>query len=58
MATPFGVYDLTTDLDWVSVGVDNDTSAFAMASIRRWWQARGCRDHPRATRLLITAAAA
>jgi hypothetical protein len=39
----------------VNVGVDHDTSAFAVASIRRWWQARGTADYPGATRLLITA---
>jgi hypothetical protein len=39
----------------VNVGVDHDTSAFAVASIRRWWQARGSADYPGASRLLITA---
>jgi transposase len=55
MAVPYGVYDLTADSGWVSVGVDHDTSAFAVASIRRWWQARGAADYPGARRLLITA---
>jgi transposase/DNA-binding transcriptional regulator YdaS (Cro superfamily) len=54
-AIPYGVYDLTTDTGWVNVGTDHDTSAFAVASIRRWWQARGHDDYPQATRLLITA---
>jgi hypothetical protein len=39
----------------VNVGVDHDTSAFAVASIRRWWSARGAADYPGARRLLITA---
>jgi transposase len=55
LAVPYGVYDLTADAGWVSVGVDHDTSAFAVASIRRWWQARGGSDYPGARRLLITA---
>src|SRR4051812_26334414 len=55
LAIPYGVYDLTADAGWVSVGVDHDTSAFAVASIRRWWQARGSADYPDASRLLITA---
>jgi transposase len=55
MAVPYGVYDLTADSGWVNVGVDHDTSAFAIASIRRWWQARGAVDYPGARRLLITA---
>ena len=54
-AIPYGVYDLTSDAGWVNVGTDHDTSAFAVASIRRWWQARGHDDYPQATRLLITA---
>ncbi|MEU7832864.1 ISAzo13 family transposase [Nonomuraea sp. NPDC049129] len=54
-AIPYGIYDLAADAGWVNVGVDHDTSAFAAASIRRWWQARGCSDYPDATRLLITA---
>ena len=55
LAVPYGVYDLTADAGWVNVGVDHDTSAFAVASIRRWWQARGSADYPSASRLLITA---
>ena len=55
LAVPYGVYDLTADAGWVNVGVDHDTSAFAVASIRRWWQARGSADYPGARRLLITA---
>jgi transposase len=54
-AIPYGIYDLAADRGWVNVGVDHDTSAFAVASIRRWWQSRGCGDYPSATRLLITA---
>ena len=38
IAIPYGVYDLTADTGWVSVGVDHDTSVFAVAAIRRWWQ--------------------
>ena len=54
-AIPYGIYDLAADAGWVNVGVDHDTSAFAVASIRRWWDARGQVDYPHATRLLITA---
>jgi transposase len=54
-AIPYGIYDITADTGWVNVGVDHDTSAFAVASIRRWWQARGTHDYPSASRLLITA---
>ena len=40
-AVPYGVYDLTADAGWVSVGTDHDTAAFAVESIRRWWTAAG-----------------
>jgi hypothetical protein len=54
-AVPYGVYDLTANAGWVSVGTDHDTAAFAVESIRRWWNAAGSSDYPLARRLLITA---
>ena len=54
-AIPYGIYDLATNEGWVSVGIDHDTSRFAVASIRRWWKAMGSRRFPKATELLITA---
>jgi len=54
-AVPYGVYDLAANSGWVSVGVDHDTAAFAVNSIRQWWQAVGRTRYPDATRLLITA---
>lgn len=55
VAIPFGVYDLARDSGWVNVGIDHDTSVFAVESIRRWWRHRGSLDYPTAERLLITA---
>jgi hypothetical protein len=54
-AIPYGVYDLQANTGWVSVGIDHDTAAFAVASIGHWWRAMGRRAYPRARRLLITA---
>jgi hypothetical protein len=54
-AIPYGVYDLTCDRGWVSVGIDHDTAAFATETIRRWWQEMGQGSYPQATELLITA---
>ena len=54
-AIPYGVYDLTRDAGWVSVGVDHDTAAFAVETLRRWWWRMGCVSYPAARRLLITA---
>jgi hypothetical protein len=54
-AIPYGVYDVTHNQGWVSVGIDHDTAYFAAASIRRWWEEMGVRRFPRAEELLITA---
>lgn len=52
---PYGVYDLTHNAGWVSVGTDRDTAAFAVETIRRWWYSMGRETYPGAKRLLITA---
>jgi transposase len=52
---PYGVYDVGQNAGWVSVGIDHDTAAFAVESIRRWWTTMGAAAYPNATRLLITA---
>ena len=52
---PYGVYDLGRNVGWVSVGVDHDTAAFAVESIRRWWRWMGSASYRKAKRLLITA---
>jgi hypothetical protein len=54
-AIPYGVYDLTRNAGWVSVGVDHDTATFAVRTIRRWWQKMGRPRYQHARSLLITA---
>jgi hypothetical protein len=54
-AIPYGVYDLARDVGWVSVGVNHDTAAFAVQTIRYWWRQLGRKAYPRARSLLITA---
>src|SRR3954470_11013060 len=54
-AVPYGVYDLAANAGWVRVGIDHDTAAFAVNSIRQWWRNLGRARYPNATRLLITA---
>jgi transposase len=54
-AIPYGVFDMTRNEAWVSVGRDDDTPAFAVASIRQWWKTMGLPAYPSATELLITA---
>ena len=54
-AVPYGVYDMTNNVGWVSVGTDHDTAAFAVNAIRRWWRTMGRKRHPKAKRLMISA---
>ena len=54
-AIPYGVYDLASDEGWVSVGIDHDTSRFAVASILAWWRHLGAERYPDATTLTLTA---
>ena len=54
-ATPYGVYDVAQNTGWVNVGVDHDTAAFAVESIRRWWRGMGRERYPGAKRLLVNA---
>src|ERR1700684_1108502 len=53
--TPYGVYDITANEGWVSVGINHDTAEFAVESIRHWWKEMGHLRYPAARRLMITA---
>jgi hypothetical protein len=52
---PYGVYDIAANEGWVNVGIDADTAAFAVESIRRWWQRLGKARYPDARQLTLTA---
>ena len=54
-AIPYGVYDTGANTGWVSVGVDHETAAFAVNTLRSWWNTVGVVTYPDAGRLLITA---
>jgi hypothetical protein len=54
-AVPYGVYDIAANAGWVNLGINHDTAAFAVESIRRWWHELGTARYPTATRLLINA---
>lgn len=54
-ATPYGVYELTTNKAWVNVGISKDTAEFAVSTIRNWWYNMGNRVYPNANKLLIHA---
>jgi hypothetical protein len=54
-AIPYGVYDVSENQGWVSVGIDHDTARFAAEAIRRWWQKMGAKRYRNTKELLITA---
>jgi hypothetical protein len=51
---PYGIYDITANRGFVSVGTSHDTAAFAVSAIRLWWREEGQFRYPAAGRLLIT----
>lgn len=54
-AIPYGIYDIVKNQGWVNVGISNDTAAFAVEGIRRWWNGLGRSSYPHATKLMVTA---
>jgi hypothetical protein len=54
-AIPYGVYDVTAHVGWVSVGTDHDTAEFAVATIRQWWRQMGMHTYPNMQTLLVIA---
>ena len=54
-AIPYGVYDMSENQGWVSVGIDHDTARFAAEAIVRWWKKMGVKRYRDARELLITA---
>ena len=52
---PYGVYDIAANTGWINLGITHDTAAFAVESIRRWWQELGQPRYSQARQLLITA---
>lgn len=51
---PYGVYVLNDNTGFVNLGTDHDTPAFALESIRRWWDTLGKPTFPESKRLYIT----
>ena len=52
---PYGVYDVTANTGFVSVGITSDTAEFAVQSIRCWLERMGNQRYPKARKLTITA---
>lgn len=53
-AAPYGVYDITKNEGWVSVGISSDTAEFAVATINKWWINMGKNRYPNAKKIYIT----
>jgi hypothetical protein len=54
-AIPYGIYDINMNHGFVNVGIDHNTSEFAVESIRKWWANIGKRNYPQTKELLICA---
>lgn len=52
---PYGVYDVTANTGFVSLGITSDTAEFAVQSIRSWLARLGRQRYPKARQLMITA---
>jgi hypothetical protein len=55
VVSPYGIYDVLRKHGFVNVGIDHDTAAFAVASLKKWWENFGRVYYPYATGILITA---
>jgi hypothetical protein len=53
-ASPYGVYDITENKGWVSVGISADTAEFAVHSIESWWEEMGKLSYSDASEIYIT----
>ena len=54
-AIPHGIFDPVANEGWVTVGIDHETSQFAVNSIGAWWEHLGRERYPNAKTLTITA---
>src|SRR3989338_6838715 len=54
-AIPYGIYDINMNNGFVNVGIDHNTSEFAVESIRQWWNKIGKKNYPNTKELLICA---
>jgi len=54
-ASPYGIYDITNNKGWISVGISSDTAAFAVSTIRAWWENEGKHEYQNADKLYINA---
>lgn len=54
-AVPYGVYDISENEAWVSVGINHETAEFSVQTIRTWWYELGQYRYPNTKSILIIA---
>jgi Rhodopirellula transposase DDE domain len=52
---PYGVYDVTANQGYVSLGVDHDTAQFAVNAVRLWLDKIGRERYPSTRKMMVTA---
>jgi DDE family transposase len=55
VAVPFGIYDIARNAGYVTVGISNNTSEFAVSCLERWWRVHGRSAYPHSDRVLVLA---
>ena len=50
---PYGVYVVNDNTGFINLGIDHDTSEFAVENIWRWWNTLGKNSFPKAKRIYI-----
>ena len=55
VAVPFGIYDIAQNTGYVTVGISNNTSEFAVNCLESWWSLHGRSAYPHGDRLLVLA---
>ena len=55
VAVPFGIYDIAQNTGYVTVGISNNTSEFAVNCLASWWSLHGRSAYPHGDRLLVLA---
>ena len=53
IAIPHGLYDVTRNIGYLTIGTSHDTAEFACACLALWWLTYGRFDYPQAKEILL-----
>ncbi len=53
-ASPYGIYDVTSNIGYINLGLSSETAEFAVHSIEKWWDELGSKLHKSSSSILIT----